>query len=98
DLIVTGVQTCALPISAVEEHSADVSWLSPRAMSLDRVLTWAQEHGGVIPLPMFSLWASDASLAKSLSTQAKELQRVFERVKGARSEERRVGKGCRCRG
>src|SRR2546423_2284164 len=69
--------------AAVEEHSADVSWLSPRAMSHDRVLTWAQEHGGVIPLPMFSLWASDASLAKSLSTQAKELQRVFERVKGA---------------
>ena len=50
-----------------ERASGDVSWLSPRAMAHDRVLTWAQEHGGVIPVPMFSLWASEQSLAESLT-------------------------------
>jgi hypothetical protein len=67
----------------VEESSGDVSWLSPRAMAHDRVLTWAQEHGGVIPLPMFSLWCSEAALSQSLIEQASDLTRAFERVSGA---------------
>lgn len=67
----------------VESSSGEVSWLSPRAMAHDRVLTWAQEHGGVIPLPMFSLWGSEDALARSLADQAPELTRVFERVSGA---------------
>jgi hypothetical protein len=52
-------------------------------MAHDRVLTWAQEHGGVIPLPMFSLWGSEQGLAQSLSEQSSELVRIFERVAGA---------------
>jgi hypothetical protein len=67
----------------IEENSGEVAWVSPRAMAHDRVLTWAQEHGGVIPLPMFSLWENDASLAKSLAGQTSELAQVFERVSGA---------------
>ena len=69
----------------IEENSGDVSWLSPRAMAHDRVLTWAQEHGGVIPLPMFSLWsgASEEALHRSLTEREPALTRVFERVAGA---------------
>lgn len=67
----------------VERNSGDVAWLSPRAMAHDRVLTWAQDHGGVIPLPMFSLWGTRAALARSLAKQAPDLARVFERVSGA---------------
>lgn len=67
----------------IERDSGDVNWLSPRAMAHDRVLTWAQEHGGVIPLPMFSLWGSETALARSLTEQTPELEHVFERVSGA---------------
>jgi gas vesicle protein GvpL/GvpF len=67
----------------VEDNSGNVSWLSPRAMAHDRVLTWAQENGDVIPLPMFSLWASEAALTKSLTEQASRLTQVLERVSGA---------------
>src|SRR5688572_7936283 len=68
---------------AIAQNSADVAWVSPRAMAHDRVLTWAQEHGGVIPLPMFSMWGSDAAVEKSLAEQSKSLERVFERVANA---------------
>jgi hypothetical protein len=64
----------------IERNSGDVSWLSPRAMAHDRVLTWAQERGGVIPLPMFSMWGGDDALQTSLVEQAARLERVFERV------------------
>lgn len=67
----------------IERDSADVSWLSPRAMAHDRVLTWAQEHGGVIPLPMFSLFGSPAALTHSLAQRRGELEQVFQRVAGA---------------
>ena len=67
----------------VERESGDVTWLSPRAMAHDRVLTWAQAHGGVIPLPMFSLWGSDDALTGSLEEQASDLSRIFKRVTGA---------------
>lgn len=68
---------------ALERNSGDVSWISPRAMAHDRVLTWAQEHGGVIPLPMFTLWRSDDALAKEIRKRAAALRRVFARVEGA---------------
>ena len=68
---------------AVESNSGDVSWLSPRAMAHDRVLTWAQDHGGVIPLPMFSMWGSEEALQKSLKAKAAKLKGTFERVSGA---------------
>jgi hypothetical protein len=67
----------------VEQNTGDVSWLSPRAMAHDRVLTWAQEHGGVLPLPMFSLWRSERALSQALSKRATELRRVFGRVADA---------------
>ena len=67
----------------VEQRSGDVGWISPRATAHDRVLTWAQEQGGVIPLPMFSLWRTESALAETLSTRAAEFAKVFSRVAGA---------------
>src|SRR5688572_26409310 len=57
--LVSRLPTSGYAAEAVERNTADVSWLSPRAVAHDRVLTWAQEHGGVLPLPMFSLWRSE---------------------------------------
>lgn len=69
--------------AAIERNSGDVSWLSPRAMAHDRVLTWAQEHGGVLPMPMFSLWGSDDALRKMLADRHADFEHVFSRVEGA---------------
>src|SRR5436190_1281790 len=69
--------------AAIEQHSGDVAWLSPRAMAHDGVLTWAQEHGGVVPLPMFSMWGSIAALSESLRERASALASIFARVAGA---------------
>ena len=83
-----GVLVSRLPLRAyaperVEESSGDVSWLSPRAMAHDRVLTWAQEHGGVVPFPMFTMFGSDAALERSLAERADGIARVFRKVGGA---------------
>jgi hypothetical protein len=68
---------------AVERNSGNVPWLSPRAMAHDRVLTWAQEHGGVIPLPMFSLFSDERALSTALERQSATLRDAFQRVSDA---------------
>jgi hypothetical protein len=67
----------------IEQRSGDMEWVSPRAVAHDRVLTWAQERGGIVPMPMFSLWADPDALAHSLAARADELRRTFERVRDA---------------
>jgi hypothetical protein len=81
--LVSRVPDSAYGPDEIERNSGDVAWLSPRAMAHDRVLTWAQEHGGVIPLPMFSLWGSDKALARSLAQEGSKLEKIFDRVAGA---------------
>ena len=89
DTGVCGVILSRLPTSGysparIEQSSGDVAWLSPRAMAHDRVLTWAQEHGGgVVPLPMFTMFGSDDALAKSLEERKDGIARVFRKVHGA---------------
>lgn len=73
----------AYAAEAVEKNSGDVAWLSPRAVAHDRVLTWAHDHGGVVPLPMFTLWKSEQTLSRWLVERSRELTRVFERIASA---------------
>ena len=67
----------------VERSSGEMEWISPRAVAHDRVLTWAQEHGGIIPMPMFSLWTSARALVESLQARDAELRSTMARVSGA---------------
>lgn len=73
----------AYDAAAIERATADLAWLTPRAQAHDMVLTWAQEHGGVLPLPMFTLWASDASLVATLAQRQPEIARAAKRVADA---------------
>jgi hypothetical protein len=66
--------------SAIEANSADVDWLSPRAVAHDRVLTWASDHGPVVPLPMFSMFSGDTALHRMLGDRAPQLAATLARV------------------
>ena len=59
--------------SAIEANSGDVEWLSPRAVAHDRVLTWASDHGAVVPLPMFSLFSGEDAVHRMLSDRSSQL-------------------------
>ena len=80
--LVSRVPEGAFAPAVVEARSADMEWVTPRAVAHDRVLTWAQERGGIIPMPMFSLWASDATLRASLEARASALTQTFGKVAG----------------
>src|SRR5205823_9753934 len=91
DKLVTGVQTCALPISQLvtagveaRDPSSDSQFnrcSSAARMKANRRLIFPQGAGASVPAPMLSPgWSAGR---RSLSHS------------GSRSEERRVGKECR---
>lgn len=69
--------------ASLERNAGDVEWVGPRAAAHDRVLSWAHDHGGVLPMPMFSLWTSEESLDRWLAQREPDLARLFDRVAGA---------------
>jgi hypothetical protein len=76
--------------SAIERSSGDVEWLSPRAIAHDRVLTWASDHGAVVPLPMFSLFSGEQAVHRMLAERGAQLGRTLSRVAKGREYALRV--------
>src|SRR5207302_4456328 len=98
DFHVTGVQTCALPISSLcKEHP---KLLRKGGLCVALVLTETAKEKG-LPLAAESLRTEEGGQVAGLGKAA--VQRILEahgtsKVLAERSEERRVGKECRWRG
>jgi hypothetical protein len=76
--------------AALEERSGSVEWLSPRALAHDRVLTWASDHGAVVPLPMFSLFSGRPAVQTMLGDRTEQLAAALARIGTAREYALRV--------
>lgn len=74
----------------IESTSGDVDWVSPRAVAHDRVLTWASDHGAVVPLPMFSLFSGDDAVRAMLRSRSTELASALDRLARGREYALRV--------
>jgi hypothetical protein len=74
----------------VEESSGNVEWLSPRAMAHDRVLTWASDHGAVVPLPMFSVFSGPDAVRAMLDERSGQLSSALAKVKQGREYALRI--------
>lgn len=76
--------------AALETSSGDVEWLSPRAVAHDRVLTWASDHGAVVPLPMFSLFSGQQAVRTMLRERSSQLASTLASVARGREYALRV--------
>jgi hypothetical protein len=64
----------------VETLTADVDWVSERAIAHDKVLTWASDAGAVIPFPMWTLFRDAKAVKAMLAKRAGELAETFKRI------------------
>jgi hypothetical protein len=64
----------------VETLTADVDWVSERAIAHDRVLTWASDLGAVIPFPMWTLFRDARKVKAMLEKRGAELRATFARI------------------
>jgi hypothetical protein len=68
----------------VEALTADVDWVSQRAVAHDKVLTWACDNTAVIPFPMWTLFRDGKAVKGMLSKRMSELQQTFQRIRDGR--------------
>jgi hypothetical protein len=68
----------------VEALTADVDWVSERAMAHDRVLTWASDNGPVVPFPMWTLFRDAKAVKAMLAKRLSELRQTFGRLGNGR--------------
>ncbi len=68
----------------VEALTADVDWVSERAMAHDRVLTWASDNSPVVPFPMWTLFRDATAVKAMLTKRRSELRETFSRLGSGR--------------
>lgn len=78
--LATSVSAADYAPGKVEALTADVDWVSERAMAHDRVLTWASDNGAVIPFPMWTLFRDAQAVRGMLTKRQAELRQTFARL------------------
>jgi hypothetical protein len=66
--------------AGLDDRIADVAWLAPRATAHDAVMTWASDSGPVVPLPLLSLFRSEAAVRDMLVERHGELTSLLAHV------------------
>jgi hypothetical protein len=82
--LATSVRADDYAPARVETLTADVDWVSERAMVHDRVLTWASDNGSVVPFPMWTLFRDAEAVKTMLSKRSAELRQTFNRLGNGR--------------
>jgi len=88
--LVSDVPTSAYTPDAITAQAGDATWLTPRAVAHDAVVTWASDRGAVVPLPMWVLFDDDAHVVTMLHERGAALRAALDRVTGAREYGMRV--------
>ena len=88
--LVSSVDAAAYAPDALERSTADIDWMSPRAVAHDRVLTWASDRGAVVPMPMFTLFTGPAAVQSMLHERSAQLSASLTRVAQGREYALRV--------
>ena len=79
-VLVSALDATVYASDTMETRIADVDWVGPRAVAHDAVLSWASDAGGVVPFPMFTLFASPDSLRAMLRERERSLDALLDRV------------------
>lgn len=82
--IVSDVPAAEFGESVLDARLADVEWVGLRGLAHERVLTWFEDRGAVVPLAPFSLHAGDARVAERLAAQHDRLRGELARLAGRR--------------
>ena len=81
--LVSSLDTAEYSGEKIDEHAADLDWIGPRAHAHDAVITWANDPGPAVPLPMWTLFTSEPGVCGMLAARAADLRETMDRIAGA---------------
>ena len=81
--LVSSLDAADYAADSIDQRGTDLDWLGPRAQAHDAVITWANEPGPAVPLPMWTLFTSEPGVCGMLAARASELRETMDRIAGA---------------
>jgi hypothetical protein len=81
-LIVAGAPLSEYGSAEIQRQLSDLSWVSDRALAHEAVIEHFAEAGAVLPMKLFTLFASDERAAAHVRDDRRRLDRVLDRVDG----------------
>jgi hypothetical protein len=83
-LIVTSAPSSRYGESVINRKLADLEWVSHVAMAHERVIEFFVDQPAVLPMKLFTIFASDERAVESLGGDRRRLQRLLKRVTNQR--------------
>lgn len=81
--LVSSLDSAEYSAGQIDQRGADLEWLGPRAHAHDAVVTWANDPGPVVPLPMWTLFTGEPAVCGMLAARAADLGETLRRIYGA---------------
>lgn len=81
--LVSSLDAADYAAERIDERGTDLEWLGPRAQAHDAVITWANDPGPVVPLPMWTLFTSEQGVSGMLAARAADVRETMQRIAGA---------------
>lgn len=81
--LVTSLDEAEYSADKIDQRATDLDWLAPRAQAHDAVISWANDPGPAVPLPMWTLFTSEPGVSGMLAARAAEVQETMQRIAGA---------------
>lgn len=81
--LVSSLDASEYAADLIDQRATDLEWLGPRAQAHDAVITWANDPGPAVPLPMWTLFTSEQGACGMLAARAPELSDTMQRIAGA---------------
>lgn len=81
--LVSSLDAAEYGSEGIDEQATDLDWLAPRAQAHDAVITWANDPGPVVPLPMWTLFSSEPGVCGMLAARLGELHATLARIADA---------------
>ncbi|CAN5642026.1 GvpL/GvpF family gas vesicle protein [soil metagenome] len=81
--LASSLDTAEYAGDVIDQRATDLDWLGPRAQAHDAVITWANDPGPVVPLPMWTLFTTEQGVCGMLAARAAELRATIARISGA---------------
>lgn len=81
--LVSSLDSAHYAAEMIDQLATDLEWLGPRAQRHDAVITWANDPGPAVPLPMWTLFATEQGVCGMLAARASELRDTLRRIADA---------------
>lgn len=78
--LVSSLDAAEYSSERVDERATDLDWLAPRAQAHDAVITWANDPGPAVPLPMWTLFSGEPGVCGMLAARSSELRDTLARI------------------